>query len=273
MHFEIRKKKKKYSLVFPSVATNRVTGDDIKKDLEAADTGIQLQQSLEFLDLKFTNFNVSRGNMNDDIYERMAQTGCIPQPRGIVCTKCGYNIYDEEDSILEGCMGRHYTSKHNRWCKDNGMEQFFRLYGPNCSGKFTSINGITEFDYFQTGMYYCKKLSCQKINSKKASDLQHLHGVHGYKWDAWEDMNPFWRMLKIILKENVVVRRNMVKIRKTAYLSFNKTYMDIGNELLDNAIKGDVQLDATDSDYIHLMTRQRKRIGNIEVVDLPTKKK
>jgi hypothetical protein len=49
--------------------------------------------------------------------------------------------------------------------------------------------------------------------------------------------------------------------------------MDIGNELLDNAIKGEVQLDPTDSDYTHLMTKQRKKIGNIEVVDLPVTKR
>jgi hypothetical protein len=185
IHFEIKKKKRKYNLIFPNVATNRVSGDDIRKALEASDTGVQLELSLKYLDLKFTNFNVSRGNMNDDIYERMAQTGCIPQPRGIVCTKCGYNVYDGEDPVLEGSMRRHYTSTHNRWCKDNGMEQFFKLYGPNCSGKFISANGITEFDYFQRGMYYCKKLDCQKINSKKASNLVHLHGIHGHRWDAW----------------------------------------------------------------------------------------
>jgi hypothetical protein len=121
------------------------------------------------------------------------------------------------------------------------------------------VNGITEFDYFQTGIYYCKKIDCQKIASKKASDLVHLHRIHGHKWEAWCDMNPFWRILKINLKEKVEASWNMLKIRKTAYMAINKTYMDIGNELLDNAIKGEVELDATDSEYTHLMTKQRKK--------------
>jgi hypothetical protein len=130
----------------------------------------------------------------------MAQTGYIPQPRGIVCTRCGYNVYDDKDLILEGVMKRHYATIHSQWCKDNGMGQFFKIYGPNCSGKFILDKLITEFDHFQTGMYFCKKLDCQKINSKKASDLVHLHGIHGHRWDTWGDMNPFWRILKINLK-------------------------------------------------------------------------
>jgi hypothetical protein len=199
--FDTKRKTKKYTLIHPDAARNQISIEQLKSAISGSESGEQLEEALTSLKLTYTNFQVERGDMNDDIFERMIKTGCIPQPRGIVCTRCGYNIYDEKDSFLKGLMARHYTTKHNKWFRDNGMEQFFRIYGPNCSGTFTSKDGITDFDYFQTGMYYCKKLNCQKINSKKESDLNHLRGVHGHKWEAWGDMNPFWRILKINLKD------------------------------------------------------------------------
>jgi hypothetical protein len=150
--YEEEKKPKSYRLVRPCNLRNRVTEKELKDALNSSDDGVQLEMCLNYLGLAFTNFQVARGNVNENIFGRLALIGCIPQPRGLVCPRCGFNIYDMEDNMLDGLMRKHYINTHSHWCKDNGMEQFFKVYGPNCGGKFEAENGTTEFDYFRTGI-------------------------------------------------------------------------------------------------------------------------
>jgi hypothetical protein len=153
------------------------------------------------------------------------------------------------------------------------MEQFFRLYGPNCWGTFTSNDGVTDFDYQETGIYFCKDFSCQRIHHESTLNLQHLHSVHGNKWESWGDMNPFWRILKINLKANNEVSWNALKFRKSAYMSLVNCYMNIGDITLPNSIIGDVSLDPTDSDFTHLTMRPRPKFKGIEVHEIISKNK
>jgi hypothetical protein len=62
----------------------------------------------------------------EPIFEILYKTGCVPQPRGIVCIRCGYNIYGGEFSKMMSAMRLHYKNKHSQWCKRIDFDQFIR---------------------------------------------------------------------------------------------------------------------------------------------------
>jgi hypothetical protein len=213
----------------PSTVRNRVTVEDLKDALDRSDNGIQLEQCFRFLNISYTNFMVARGNIDELIFKRLASIGCIPQPREMVSTRCGFNLYDDEDKVLNGLIREHYVSVHNQCDKDNGMEQFFKVYKANCGGKLETEQGTTEFDYFRTGVYFYRKFDCQRVTNKFDKSILHLHGVHGIKWDGFGDMNPLWRILKINIKEEQA-GWSMMMNRNNIYMTNEDGQLDMSDE-------------------------------------------
>jgi hypothetical protein len=101
-------------LIISSSKENKFSADDIKLAISEAENGVDLERKLKKLKLKFTKFDVPNGNVLEPIFEVLHKTGCVPQPRGLVCFRCGYNIYGGEIDGMMGIMRLHYKNRHNQ---------------------------------------------------------------------------------------------------------------------------------------------------------------
>jgi hypothetical protein len=125
-----------YDLILPRAKENDFTAEFIKLAISESKNGIELERRFKKLKLKFTKFDVPKENVLEPIFEVLHKTGCVPQPRGFVCVRCGYNIYGGEIDDMIGIMRLHYKNKHSQWCKRIDFDQLIRCYRNYCTGKF-----------------------------------------------------------------------------------------------------------------------------------------
>jgi hypothetical protein len=180
-----------YNLILPSTKENEFTADDIKLAVSEAKNGVDLERKFKKLKLKFTKFDEPKGNILEPIFEVLHKTGCVPQPRGLVCVRCGHNIYGGEIDDMIGIMRLHYKNKHSQWCKRIDFDQFIRCYRNFCTGKFETEEETIQLDMSRIGIEWCKNLKCQFVCSKYTTLVEHMMMEHNKRWNYEDVMNPF----------------------------------------------------------------------------------
>jgi hypothetical protein len=93
-----------YDLVLPNPKEISSVLMTLSLQSQKQKNGVDLERKLRKLKLKFTKFDAPIGNVLEPIFEVLHKTGCVLQPRGLVCFRCGYNIYGREIDDMMGIM-------------------------------------------------------------------------------------------------------------------------------------------------------------------------
>jgi hypothetical protein len=219
---------------------------------------------------------VRRGNIHEPIFEVLHKTGCVPQPRELVCVRCGYNVYGREIDDMIGIMRLHYKNKHSQWSKRIDFDQFIRCYRNFWIGKFETEEKAIQLDMARIGIELCKNLKCQFVCSKYTTLVEHMMMEHNKRWDYKDDMNPFWKLVKYNLEEGLNnMSWTMISKRKNIWFSNEGTYENMEYEQTEEGDKqGSISLNAEDEESFHLQTTKTRKLKNFTpIIDLTAEKK
>jgi hypothetical protein len=66
---------------------------------------------------------------NDDIYEVLKDSGCLPVPNGIHCPYCKVDYYNGKESRIYEKLARHMESRHLIRNNINGLNILLNIHG------------------------------------------------------------------------------------------------------------------------------------------------
>jgi hypothetical protein len=126
------------------------------------------------------------------------------------------------------------------------------------------------------GMEWCKNLKCHFVCNKYTTLVEHMMMEHNKRWDYKDDMNPFWKLMKYNLEENLNnMSWTMISKRRNIWFSNEGTYENIENVQTEESDKqGSLSLNAEDEDGFHLQVTEARKLGNvISIIDLTAENK